>query len=407
MKTINEILVSIIVPVYNSEKYLDECLNSLCNQTLKEIEIILVDDGSEDSCGIICEQWSEKDERIKVIHQSNQGQNAARKTGVLNANGKYIGFVDSDDWIEPEMYENLTNNIGNNDMITSAIIRHGKDDVIVDEWVDLFDEGEYTTDDSYFISNLVINSRYESGVVMGGVTNNLVNKMFIADKMKYVITKYDVHVRYEEDLLLWILYVINANKVRITHSKYYHYRSNMDSVTNNAHDVLSDKAKLCGILRDVLKNDSKYSSLLSQYQRRCLYYMYCNVNLVLGIESHLDFPKYIYPNSELIAGKKVVVFGAGNVGCAYWNYFNIFSICHVEKWVDNKSNGQIINGVAIENPSVIIDVDYDFIICATIRESNAIEMKEQLIDMGVKKEIILWEKPVNIWMHYFLKNKIG
>lgn len=99
--------VSIIVPVYKVEKYLEYCVKSLINQTLNDIEIILVDDGSPDSCGEICDKLAKSDERIKVIHKINGGLSSARNAGIDVATGEYIGFVDSDDWIEPDMYEYL------------------------------------------------------------------------------------------------------------------------------------------------------------------------------------------------------------------------------------------------------------------------------------------------------------
>ncbi len=99
--------VSIIVPVYNTEKYLKRCLDSLLRQTLEDIEIIIVDDGSKEPCSRLCDQLSETDSRIKVIHKLNGGLGFARNTGIEAATGEYVGFVDSDDYIEPVMYEKL------------------------------------------------------------------------------------------------------------------------------------------------------------------------------------------------------------------------------------------------------------------------------------------------------------
>lgn len=99
--------VSIVVPVYNVEAYLEFCVESLKKQTLKDIEIILVDDGSPDNSGAICDRLAETDDRIVVIHKENGGLSSARNAGIAVAKGGYIGFVDSDDWIEPDMYEHL------------------------------------------------------------------------------------------------------------------------------------------------------------------------------------------------------------------------------------------------------------------------------------------------------------
>ena len=100
-------LISIIVPVYNVEKYLKKCVDSIVNQTYKNLEIILVDDGATDNSGKICDELVELDNRIKVYHKKNGGLSDARNYGVERATGDYIGFVDSDDYIDAEMYEKL------------------------------------------------------------------------------------------------------------------------------------------------------------------------------------------------------------------------------------------------------------------------------------------------------------
>lgn len=99
--------VSIVVPIYNVEKYLKNCVDSLLNQTLEDIEIILVDDGSPDKSGEIADEYMRNEKRIKVVHQSNAGLGPARNSGMAVATGEYIGFIDSDDWTQPEMFERL------------------------------------------------------------------------------------------------------------------------------------------------------------------------------------------------------------------------------------------------------------------------------------------------------------
>lgn len=104
-----EPLISVIVPVYKVEMLLSRCIDSILDQTYRNLDIILVDDGSPDGCGRICDEYAQKDPRIRVFHQNNRGQGAARNVGLENAKGMYIGFVDSDDWIAPDMYEILLN----------------------------------------------------------------------------------------------------------------------------------------------------------------------------------------------------------------------------------------------------------------------------------------------------------
>lgn len=116
-------LISIIVPVYKVEKYLRRCVQSIICQTYSNIEIILVDDGSPDRCGEICDEYASKDERIKVIHQKNKGVSAARNAGLDVAKGEYIAFVDSDDYVEKEYIDVLYNNIFDSDVVIAGYER--------------------------------------------------------------------------------------------------------------------------------------------------------------------------------------------------------------------------------------------------------------------------------------------
>lgn len=121
-------LISIIVPVYNIEKYLPRCVHSLCAQTYKQIEILLVDDGSTDGTGALCDRLAQEDDRIRVFHRDNGGPSAARNYGIVKARGAYLGFVDSDDYVEPDMYESLYHEICNNRVYVAQIGR--------DEWTE-------------------------------------------------------------------------------------------------------------------------------------------------------------------------------------------------------------------------------------------------------------------------------
>lgn len=103
--------ISVVIPVYRTEAYLDRCVASVLAQTHKDLDVILVDDGSPDKCGEICDGYAKADSRVRVFHQHNQGLSAARNAGIAAARGEYIGFVDSDDWIRADMYQRLLSNI--------------------------------------------------------------------------------------------------------------------------------------------------------------------------------------------------------------------------------------------------------------------------------------------------------
>ena len=117
-------LLSVIVPVYNIKReYLERCIASICNQTYKNLEILLVDDGSTDGSGAVCDEFAKKDERIRVFHKENGGSSSARNLGIENATGEYLGFIDSDDFIEPDMYELLAEAIQKHQVKMAQISR--------------------------------------------------------------------------------------------------------------------------------------------------------------------------------------------------------------------------------------------------------------------------------------------
>ena len=149
-------LVSIIVPVYNSKKYLRECIESLIEQTYKKIEIILVDDGSSDGSSIICDEYAKIDKRIIVHHQENGGVVCARKRGILSSRGEYICFVDADDTAKSEMVEFLVGNIKDFDLITTGV-EHIDKNGNTNVYVDAVPQGDYESEEQmkYLISNMI------------------------------------------------------------------------------------------------------------------------------------------------------------------------------------------------------------------------------------------------------------
>lgn len=164
--------VSVIIPIYNVEKYLEQCISSVCAQTYQNLEIILVDDGSSDSCGKICDSWEQKDERIRVIHQINGGVSKARNAGLDVASGEYVGFVDSDDYLHPEMYENLVNAIKENGCQVAmcpyqAVDEEGKD---IQRIKENLPPGVYSFEK--LLTNMYRNAQFE------GTCASVCNKLF-------------------------------------------------------------------------------------------------------------------------------------------------------------------------------------------------------------------------------------
>lgn len=163
-------LISVIVPVYNVERYLPACLNSVLSQSYRDLEIILIDDGSTDHSGRICDEYADKDSRIRVIHQANGGAAAAKNTGLRAASGKYLSFVDSDDYLEPGAYEHMVSRL---QMLDADIIQCGfryvytdsANDIIRDPVCNTFTAADFlprfTTD---WTSGLLWNKLYRRSV---------------------------------------------------------------------------------------------------------------------------------------------------------------------------------------------------------------------------------------------------
>lgn len=227
------IKVSIIVPVYNTDKYLDRCMESLVKQTLQELEIIVVDDGSRMECGRKCRQWAEKDERIQVIHKKNQGLGFARNTGIEAARGKYLMFIDSDDYVEQDMCRTLfeTAENRNADIVVSGykkIYRNGRVEVYSNEKIPEVLEGQQIN--SVLLANMLGSPPdYSSDDYIGmSVWKNIYRRETV---MEYQIRFPSEREYISEDIIFHIYYLMHVKKAVVLPQAYYCYCQNEDSLT--------------------------------------------------------------------------------------------------------------------------------------------------------------------------------
>lgn len=206
-------LISIIVPVYNVEQYLDDCLVSILNQTYKNLEIILIDDGSTDNSGKICDEYAKKDSRIIVFHKENGGVSSARNAGLRIAKGIYIGFVDPDDWIAEDMYEVLYLNAKKYDADVSVC----KFKIILNR---NFSDKNKKYDNNVVVLNVVQSMRYmlsDDENYACGPCNKLYKKV--------IVKNFNKKLKIAEDLLFNfnIFYNIKNVTVFITQEKYFYF----------------------------------------------------------------------------------------------------------------------------------------------------------------------------------------
>ena len=230
--------VSIIVPVYKVEKFLSKCIDSLINQTLKEIEIILVNDGSTDNSGKICDEYAIRDKRIKVIHKKNQGVSAARNDGLKLATGEYVIFCDSDDWMTEDACENLYMTAKSKDadiVIGDVYIINNRDEKYVKFYKDEF----YVNADYKFIDDLICANIYRTYCTYspkegpafgyGGPWNKLVKKSLLINNN----IKFDLRLKGVFDDIIYTAYILAfSQKIIYIQKPVYCYRILDTSITH-------------------------------------------------------------------------------------------------------------------------------------------------------------------------------
>lgn len=212
-------LISIIIPVYKVEKYLEKCIESVLKQTYTNLQIILVDDGSPDNCGKICDEYAKKDSRIEVIHKSNGGLSDARNVGISKAKGRYIGFVDSDDYIKEDMYEILLN-----------LIKKYDADVSICNLYDVIDGNECIRNKENGIREYSRLDILKEVLLDKNIQSYAWNKLY--EKELFDEIKYPIRKKYED--IGTTFYVFEkCNKIVVTSEPEYYYLKRSDSLVNN------------------------------------------------------------------------------------------------------------------------------------------------------------------------------
>ncbi|MBR2358208.1 MAG: glycosyltransferase family 2 protein [Lentisphaeria bacterium] len=228
MNTANKApLLSVIVPVFNTEQYLEKSLNSLLSSTLKDLEIIIIDDGSTDSSPEICDKFKadNPDWNIKVIHKKNEGQSSARNLGQQKSHGKYVTFCDSDDWVEPELFSTLVSAAEENSA-QAAICG-------IKYYNEVTKKFEYHTD-SLFPSTLTKNTfNIETckSVIRGLLDCSPCNKVYLRSFIEQHKISFDVQCNFAEDNRFWAEYFLAAERLCLVNGGFYVYRINQNRQT--------------------------------------------------------------------------------------------------------------------------------------------------------------------------------
>lgn len=216
-------LISVIVPVYNVERYLDKCVNSIVDQTYKNLEIILVDDGSPDNCPQMCDEWAKKDSRINVIHKQNAGVSAARNDGVRAAKGNFISFVDADDIIQPGMITTLVTYLENNclDIVSTSYQKF--DDINQTQEYPIGENKIFTKKEA--LLRAIDHWKYHMFSTVWG-------KVFRSDIAKAI--NFDRSLIHSEDSKFMFDCILNSDRIGYIDTKNYCYYQNPSGAVSNA-----------------------------------------------------------------------------------------------------------------------------------------------------------------------------
>ena len=378
-----QIEVSIIVPVYNTEKYLAKCLDSITAQSLRNIEILCVNDGSLDGSSLIVKDYIAKDSRIRLIEKDNGGLVSARKCGIAHATGKYVGFVDSDDWIEPDMFEKLYEIASwhDIDMVSSGYIMEGQ---YISREYDTISEGLYVNDErKFFLENCIFHLKARDL----GIRGSLCCKLFRRELMQKALEKIPNSVSYSEDKLSVITFALMAKRFYIIRDAWYHYIIRGNSMTQGA-----DTSYLTKI-------NEVYKYLISLYDHpdfsdnmRKQAELYITQLLIKGINSRMGFSikNLMWIDSDWMhrvpENKRILLYGSGELAQAY------------KRQVENSD--RLIFAGMINASEEVGQYYFNYILITIKNRIKADEIREELILTGIEDSKILWFEQKEIFWKY-------
>lgn len=287
--------VSIIIPVFNTEIHLEKCLNSVLNQTLKDIEIICINDGSTDNSLEILEKFAKNDKRIKIINQKNKGQSCARNAGVKLAKGEYIGFVDSDDWVEETMFEKLFNNAK----------KFNSDITMCDMYIFDTQTNTIKNTDPYFTLDL-FNKSFENRAFNYKETLEFIfricvvpwNKIFKRDFLVNNKIRFPEGIFFEDNVFN-LETIIKSEKISLLREKLIYYRKGDESSTTQNDLKRLDFFKVMELEEKILKENNLYEKIAEYFlttKKNTLIYWYKKLNDENAIKKYQEKMFKLYPD---------------------------------------------------------------------------------------------------------------
>lgn len=298
--------ISIIIPIYNVEKYLARCLDSVLGQTYKNIEVILVNDGSKDGSLALCEAYAQKDARIKVIDKVNEGVSVARNTGMRAATGKYIGFVDPDDWLEREMYERLYEGISQSEY-PIALCNYFRDTKMRSvPKVFEFEKNSLTAEEvvDKMITHMIgiedITPKYT--YIMGCVWRGLYEREFFETHE----LQFTPGITIMEDLVFMVQALLKSKGVYIDHGVYYHYIQNPKSVLHSYNERMwEDQIRVHYLLEESLKEAGLEEKMRNRLDLRYISMVFAAIKNETFVKTDQEFKDRVLNIKEICTDDKL------------------------------------------------------------------------------------------------------
>lgn len=375
--------VSVIVPVFNTEKYLPQCIESVLKQSVKNIEIILVDDGSTDSSGTICDKYAKKYDCVQVLHKKNGGHTSARKAGLRLAKSEYVMWIDSDDWIEADFIENIKKiaDCTQADIVTSNLyFEIGGDSKIVRNF---FAEGLYSRDD------LLPNMIYSGEFFEYGMQPHLCTKLIKKNILEKVFPQVDEEIVVGEDAAITYASILNADTVYISELCSYHYIQHPGSVTKSY--LPDEKERILKLYHCLLSNaNGTFREMMYPQLNQYIKYL-----LILRDIVAFDFDSNTFLNAYggISRDSRIVIYGAGGVGQQIYSRLTSNDLSdQVVCWIDRNYLFYKEKGLVVEPVETIacLNDEYDAILIANTSQKAADSIRTFLLQQGVPDDKILW-----------------
>ncbi len=381
-----KIEVSVIVPIYRIEKYLPECIDSLLDQSFLNFELLLVNDGSPDNCPNICDDYAAKDSRVKVIHKENGGLLSARKAGLENAKGKYIAFVDGDDWVDKFYLDTLFKLADANDadLVVTGQFREfdGKIETIKPKEAGVYDENEIK---SYIIPNAIYNGRF----CEHGISTYVWNKLYKRELLYTILMDVPNEIIMGEDAAITYSYLAISESLVISRIPLYYYRQRHDSIVKSLENPKIEYYRL-GLLMNFLK--IKLGHVLDEetLNKQIKFYLYSQIlvrtgGLILNESGEILFNPFL----RIKQNSKIVVYSSGSFGQHILSTNVRTGFFEIIKWIDVDFHDLNIGGNSVEPIGSIHEVDFDYLIIATINPSTYESIKIELKLMGINEDKIV------------------